>query len=106
MDTAVANLSTAFVDRHLPGASAIFVGGSASTGRRTATSDIDLLVFAPAEAFANASSRAWIAREQGERFEVFAYTAEAFRVVRARLRLAASGAALPPRGGHPTALGS
>jgi predicted nucleotidyltransferase len=69
----------AFVERELPDATTVIVGGSAAAGRRTATSDIDLLVLAPSASFENGGSVARLAHERGERLDVFGYTTEGFR---------------------------
>lgn len=67
-------------DAEYPAATTIVVGGSASTGRRTPTSDIDVLLIAPTEAFGTAgrSSEARVVHREGERFDVFAYTEDAY----------------------------
>ncbi|MGO4533722.1 nucleotidyltransferase domain-containing protein [Leifsonia sp. 2MCAF36] len=69
-----------FCDDQYPDATTIVLGGSSSTGRRTATSDIDILLIAPATAFGEGSdSDARVVHREGERIDVFAYTVEAFR---------------------------
>jgi len=71
-----------FCDREFPSATTIVLGGSASTGRRTPTSDIDLLLIAPPAAFdgqgGDATSVARVTHFDGERIDVFAYTVEGF----------------------------
>ncbi len=78
-----AELALRFCEAQFPAATTVVLGGSASTGRRTATSDIDLLLIAPPAAFAGqggaADSVARVAHAHGERIDVFAYTVEAYR---------------------------
>ena len=75
----LADIALDYVARILPGATTVVMGGSASTGRRTATSDMDLLAFAPADDFENGRSVALVAHHRGERIDVFAYTHDGFR---------------------------
>ncbi len=56
----------------------MIVGGSTSSGTRTPTSDIDLLVLGESMFNDGRSSLAATYRYGGETFEVFAYTAEGF----------------------------
>lgn len=78
--TDAAGVALRFCDRDFPGATTIILGGSSSTGRRTATSDIDILLIAPASAFAgDATSEARVAHREGERIDLFAYTVEGYR---------------------------
>ena len=57
----------------------MLLAGSTARGERTATSDIDLLVLGPAAMFeAGRESLAATSAFEGEVFEVFAYTPEAF----------------------------
>ncbi|RDV45251.1 hypothetical protein DOE76_08305 [Leifsonia sp. ku-ls] len=79
-----ASVALRFCDAEYRGATTVVLGGSSSTGRRTATSDIDLLVIAPASTF-GATARddhgeARVAHRDGERLDVFAYTVAGFRV--------------------------
>ncbi|WP_285114399.1 nucleotidyltransferase domain-containing protein [Leifsonia sp. fls2-241-R2A-40a] len=82
-----AEVALRFCDAVYPGATTVILGGSSSTGRRTATSDIDLLLIGPPSALAHAGadgaesprSEARVAHRFGERFDAFAYTAEGFR---------------------------
>lgn len=82
-----AEVALRFCDAEYPGATTIVLGGSSSTGRRTATSDIDILVIGPSSALARASavragpslSEARVAHRFAERIDVFAYTVEGFR---------------------------
>jgi predicted nucleotidyltransferase len=68
-----------FVDTHFPGAVAVVVGGSAASGNRTATSDIDLLIIGPEQMFEQGrDSLAAMHQFEGELFEVFVYTRDAF----------------------------
>jgi predicted nucleotidyltransferase len=78
MDTA-AEVALRFVDSAYTEATSVIMGGSASTGRRTASSDIDVLVIASATSFADGRSRAQLVHREGERLDVFAYTEDAFR---------------------------
>ena len=70
-------------DAEYPGATTIVMGGSASTGRRTPTSDIDVLLIAPSAVFErrrpSSTSEARVVHRDGERLDVFAYTADAYR---------------------------
>ncbi|MBW8870787.1 MAG: nucleotidyltransferase domain-containing protein [Leifsonia sp.] len=83
-----ANVALRFCDTDYPGATTVVLGGSSSTGRRTATSDIDILLIAPAATFAGADptagdrvahGEARVAHRDGERIDVFAYTVEGYR---------------------------
>jgi predicted nucleotidyltransferase len=75
----LAPLVERFVDTHFPGAVVVVVGGSAASGNRTATSDIDLLIIGPEQMFENGrDSLAAMYEFVGELFEVFAYTRDAF----------------------------
>lgn len=78
-----AEVALRFCDAEFPAATTVILGGSSSTGRRTATSDIDLLLIAPPAAFAGQGgaddSVARVAHAHGERIDVFAYTVEAYR---------------------------
>ena len=81
-DTDAVVLAVRFCDREYPGATTIILGGSASTGRRTSTSDIDILVIAPTLRRADdrsAQAEARVAHRDGERIDVFAYTEEGYR---------------------------
>src|SRR4051794_27956070 len=84
----VARVALRFCDTDYPGATTVVLGGSSSTGRRTATSDIDILLIAPAATFAGADptvgdrvahGEARVAHRDGERIDVFAYTIEGYR---------------------------
>ena len=69
-----------FCDHDYPGATTVILAGSASTGRRTATSDIDILLIAPAHPFGDGvGSEARVVHREGERIDVFAYTVDGFR---------------------------
>jgi predicted nucleotidyltransferase len=78
-----ASVALRFCDDEYPGATTIVLGGSSSTGRRTPTSDIDLLVIAPPTAFRDGAGddhgEARVVHRDGERFDVFAYTVAGFR---------------------------
>ena len=79
-----AEAALSFCDAEYPEATTVILGGSSSTGRRTQTSDIDILLIAPASTFAGRSggsllAEARVAHRDGERFDVFAYTVEAYR---------------------------
>ena len=81
-DTDAALLAVRFCDREYPGATTIILGGSASTGRRTSTSDIDILLIAPTLRRADGGptqAEARVAHHDGERIDVFAYTEEGYR---------------------------
>ncbi|SEH57495.1 MULTISPECIES: nucleotidyltransferase domain-containing protein [unclassified Leifsonia] len=81
-DPHAALLAARFCDREYPGATTIVLGGSASTGRRTSTSDIDILLIAPTLRRADSGStqaEARVAHRDGERIDVFAYTEEGYR---------------------------
>lgn len=78
-----ARVALRFCDAEYGGATTVVLGGSASTGRRTPTSDIDLLLIGPPSAF-GAEARddhgeARVAHRDGERIDVFAYTAAGYR---------------------------
>lgn len=83
MDADAASVALRFCDAEYRGATTVVVGGSSSTGRRTATSDIDLLILAPPSTFAGPvrddHGEARVAHRDGERIDVFAYTADGFR---------------------------
>jgi hypothetical protein len=72
-----------FCDAEFPTATTVVLGGSSSTGRRTASSDLDVLLIAPRLAFAGRAgaedSVARVAHRDGERIDVFAYTTDAYR---------------------------
>ncbi|PPL18140.1 nucleotidyltransferase domain-containing protein [Microterricola pindariensis] len=72
------DLSNRFVSDHFPGAAIAVIGGSTARGTRTATSDIDLLLVGEALFADERSSLAGSYAFDGEIFEVFAYTPEAF----------------------------
>lgn len=78
-----AGVALRFCDAEYRGATTIVLGGSSSSGRRTATSDIDLLLIAPAATFgegvADDHGEARVAHRHGERLDVFAYTVAGFR---------------------------
>jgi predicted nucleotidyltransferase len=75
-----ARVALRFCDNDYPGATTIVLAGSASTGRRTPTSDIDILLIAPTHPFgAGVGSEARVVHREGERIDVFAYTVESFR---------------------------
>jgi len=78
-----ARVALRFCDAAYPGATTVVLGGSTAAGRRTATSDIDLLVIAPPPAFGPAAAEdhgeARVAHRDGERLDVFAYTVAGFR---------------------------
>lgn len=75
----LAHLVEAFLDAHFPSATIAVVGGSTAAGRRTATSDIDLLVIGPVEMLADdRDALATFIEFEGEGFEVFAYSPDAF----------------------------
>ena len=80
-DTDAALLAVRFCDREYPGATTIVLGGSASTGRRTSTSDIDILLIAPTLRSEDGSTQAEarVAHRDGDRIDVFAYTEEGYR---------------------------
>lgn len=68
-----------FVERRFPEADTALIAGSTVRGERTATSDIDLLVFGPPEMLGpDEDSRAATYAFEGQVFEVFAYAHEAF----------------------------
>lgn len=71
-------LSDRFVSAHFPAATIAVLGGSTARGTRTATSDIDLLVVGDALFDDDRSSMAASTEFEGEIFEVFAYTPDAF----------------------------
>ncbi|WP_345752428.1 nucleotidyltransferase domain-containing protein [Microbacterium rhizophilus] len=68
-----------FLQARFAAADTALLAGSTARGERTASSDIDLLVIGPAAMFdAGEDSRAATYAFEGEVFEVFAYTPEAF----------------------------
>ncbi|WP_206446332.1 nucleotidyltransferase domain-containing protein [Agrococcus sp. KRD186] len=67
-----------FVEQEFPGADSAVVAGSTASGRRTATSDIDLLVLGPEGMLGDADSLAANYAFEGEAMEVFAYTEAGF----------------------------
>jgi predicted nucleotidyltransferase len=78
MENSAAEVALDHVACTIPRATTVVMGGSASTGRRTPTSDIDLLVFAPADSFENGRSVARVAHHRGERIDIFGYTHDSF----------------------------
>ena len=72
-----------FCDAEYPEATTVILGGSSSTGKRTPTSDIDILLIAPPSTFegrnGSPTSEARVTHHDGERFDVFAYTVEGYR---------------------------
>jgi hypothetical protein len=79
MENRLFSLATDFSSDRFPDAHHVIVAGSTSTGQRTPSSDIDLLVIGPPSMFDGAAtSLAQTTQYGGEIFEVFAYTAEAF----------------------------
>jgi hypothetical protein len=67
-----------FVASHFPGAAIAVVGGSSARGTRTATSDVDLLVLGGDLFDDGSTSVAASYAFEGEVFEVFGYTPQAF----------------------------
>jgi predicted nucleotidyltransferase len=68
-----------FLAARFPAAAIAVVGGSTARGTRTPSSDIDLLIVGPSEMFdTETTSLATFSSFEGEGFEVFAYTPEAF----------------------------
>ena len=63
-----------FVAARYPAAAIAVVGGSTARGRRTATSDIDLLLIGDDPFLGDPSAEAATHTFEGETFEVFAYT--------------------------------
>ena len=79
MDPEVGRAALRYVEQHLPAAELVVVAGSAARERRP-RSDIDLLVIGPATMFdGDAEEAAHTDRFEGELFEVFAATEDAFR---------------------------
>ena len=78
MDDALVDLVARYVDRHFPTAQTVIVPGSAASGTRTATSDVDLLLIGPEAMLAGAPSLARTDLFGGELIEVFAYSPEGF----------------------------
>lgn len=78
MDADVQRIALEMIDRDLPDATTVLVGGSAARGERRPTSDIDVLVLAPAERFAPGDSLARTTIEDGQRLELFAYSLDSF----------------------------
>lgn len=72
------DLARRFVAAHFPGSSLAIVGGSTSSGTRTPTSDVDLLVLGEAIFEDGRSSLAGTYHYGGQTFEVFAHTAAGF----------------------------
>ncbi|MBF4459575.1 nucleotidyltransferase domain-containing protein [Pseudoclavibacter sp. VKM Ac-2867] len=72
-------VSAAFVAERFPRAEVAVMAGSSASGRRTATSDIDLLLIGPEEMFGSGrSSLATNVAYDGESMELFSYTEQAF----------------------------
>lgn len=67
-----------FVQARFPLAEGVIVGGSTSTGTRTASSDIDLLLLGPAAMLEGDDSLAATCAFGGEAIEVFAYDEQGF----------------------------
>lgn len=67
-----------FIDEHFPGATIALMAGSTSTGRRTPTSDVDLLLIGDEMLAPGSASLAATYDFGGEVFEVFAYRPDGF----------------------------
>lgn len=81
IDAGVLRRAHDFVSARFPVADGVVLGGSSASGTTTPTSDLDLLLIGPDEMLGGrGSSLAATYEHEGQLVEVFAYTADSYRV--------------------------